>query len=136
LQKGAELLGSISAAEFHDAFLTAHAAVQSVVRVSQNISNEKFSRVIDSAADILGAAESEHIVAVISDLTKGASEVLRRFTGGEGVRVSMPQAPVDKVTTPENPAAPKTQSITLEVREPVAIGKVSLPVDAKRPVRI
>jgi hypothetical protein len=92
MEKGAELLGSISSAEFHDAFSTTHMAIQSFVKASKNVSPEKVSRIVDSAADILGAADSEHIVAVISELTKGASDVIKRFSdpAGAGLRLSLP----------------------------------------------
>ena len=91
LKKGTELLGSISANEFHEAFNSAHDAVQSFVRMSKNVSPEKINRIVDSAADILGAADAEHIVSVISDLTKGASSVIHRFSDpGAGLRLSLP----------------------------------------------
>jgi hypothetical protein len=91
LQKGTELLGAISADEFHQAFTTTHSAIQSFVRLSKDVSHEKITRIVDSAADILGAADAEHIVTVISDLTKGVSSVIHRFSEpGAGLRLSLP----------------------------------------------
>lgn len=93
VQKGTELFGSINATEFHSAFVTGQSAIQSFVRLSQSVDHQKVAKLVDSASDILGAADTEHIVAVISELSRGASELIRRFsrpgTGG-GIRLSLP----------------------------------------------
>ena len=74
-----------------------------MAKLSQNISQERVNRIVESASDILGAVESEHIVSVIGNLVKGATQVIERFTqpfgaGGsvlvhaEPARVSLPVA--------------------------------------------
>lgn len=100
LKKGAELITSISPAEFHEAFITTHSAVKSFVRLSENVSHEKVNKIVDSVSDILSAADSSHIVTVISDLTKGVSEVIHRFAQPGGLRLSLPvMAGPDTLTT-------------------------------------
>lgn len=88
--KGAELLGTVSPGEFHEAFASTNEAVQSMAKLSKNISQERLNRIVESASDILGAVESEHIISVIGNLVKGVNEVLHRFTQPGGLRLSLP----------------------------------------------
>jgi len=61
-----------------------------MAKLSQNISQERVNRIVESASDILGAAEATHIVGVISELVKGASDVIHRFAQPGGIRLSLP----------------------------------------------
>ena len=88
--KTSELINSVSTAEFHAAFETGHAAVQAVVRLSQSIDPAKVGKLVDSASDIMGAADTAHIVTVISDLSRGASEIIHRLSRPGGLRLSLP----------------------------------------------
>lgn len=88
--KGAELMGTVSPTEFHEAFASTHAAVQSMAKLSQNLDQQRVNRIVESASDILGSVESEHIILVVGNLVKGATEVLNRFTHAGGLRVSLP----------------------------------------------
>jgi len=64
--------------------------MKSMAKLSHNISQERVNRIVESASDILGAVESEHIVATIGNLVKGATEIISRFTQPGGIRVSLP----------------------------------------------
>jgi len=88
--KSAELLATVSPGEFHAAFASGHEAVQTMARLSQNISHDRVNRIIESASDILGAADSAHVVTVIADLVKGATEIVHRFAQPGGLRISLP----------------------------------------------
>jgi hypothetical protein len=80
----------VSPGEFHAAFASGHEAVQTMAKLSQNISQERVNRIIESASDILGAADSTHVVTVIAELVKGATDVLHRFAQPGGIRLSLP----------------------------------------------
>jgi hypothetical protein len=88
--KGAELLSTVSPGEFHAAFASGHEALQSMSKLSQNISQDRVNRIIESASDILSSANSTHIVTVIAELVKGANDVLHRFAQPGGIRLSLP----------------------------------------------
>lgn len=88
--KGAELLSTVSPTEFHEAFASGHEAVQTMAKLSQNISHDRVNRIIESASDILGSADATHVVSVIADLVKGANDLIRRFTQPGGIRLSLP----------------------------------------------
>ena len=83
-------LSTVSPGEFHEAFASTHEAVQSMAKLSKNISQERVNRIVESASDILGSVESEHIISVIGNLVKGVTEVMHRFTQPGGLRLSLP----------------------------------------------
>lgn len=78
--RGAELLGTVSPDEFHSTFKATHDAIQSMAKLSQNISQERVNRIVESASDILGSVESTHIVSVVGKLVQGATQVIERLT--------------------------------------------------------
>lgn len=61
-----------------------------MAKLSQNISQDRLNRIVESTSDILSAANSTHIVSVIADLVKGANDVLHRFAQPGGIRLSLP----------------------------------------------
>jgi hypothetical protein len=84
-----------------------------MAKISQNISQERVSRIVESASDILGSVESEHIVAVIGNLVKGATQIMDRFT--------QPFAPLEHLDA----SARGPSSIPIPAR-------ISFPVDGKK----
>jgi len=88
--KSAELLSTVSPAEFHVAFSAGNEALQAMARLSQNLDHARVNRIVESASDILGSADSAHIVSVIAELAKGASDVIHRFARPGGLRLSLP----------------------------------------------
>jgi len=112
--KGAELLGTVSPDEFHSTFKATHEAIQSMAKLSQNISQERVNRIVESVSDILGAVESEHIVSVTGNLVRGATEVIERFTRPlDAAAALLAQQPVAAASAP-------------------AIARLSLPVAVKK----
>lgn len=101
VRRGAELISTVSGAEFHSAFTTVHTALQSFVRVSERVDPERVGKIVNSASDILGAADSEHIIKTVSELSRGAADVIHRLSNPGGLRVSLPLS-----MAPE-PVAPK-----------------------------
>ena len=92
LKSGSRLMGAIDPAEFREAFVSGHKALRSVA----DLDRAKMRTIVDSASDILSAADSSHIVNVISDMTARATEVLKRFSSPSGgIRLSLPMSPVE-----------------------------------------
>lgn len=102
VRRGAELISTVSGAEFHSAFTTVHTALQSFVRVSERVDPERVGKIVNSASDILGAADSEHIIKTMSELSRGAADVIHRLSNPGGLRVSLPLS-----MTPESPSPKK-----------------------------
>ena len=102
VKRGAELISTVSGAEFHSAFTTVHGALQSFVRVSERVDPERVGKIVNSASDILGAADSEHIIKTVSELSRGAADVIHRLSNPGGLRVSLPLS-----VTPESPSPKK-----------------------------
>lgn len=103
LTKGSELLNSVTPTEFHSAFETGHAAVQSFVRLSQSVDHAKVAKLVDSASVILGDVDANHVVSVISELSRGAIDIIKRFSRPGGLRLSLP---VEELMSPEPQAIP------------------------------
>jgi len=90
VEKGAQLFGTITADEFHETFIALKSGLETVTRVSQNISSDKVNKIVDSTSTILSAAESEHIVKTISKISAGVIDIIDRFKQPTGLRLSLP----------------------------------------------
>jgi len=85
INKGSQLIGSVSADEFHGTVLAFKSGLETVVRVSQNVSSAKVNEIVDKVSDILAAAESEHVIETISRVTKGVIEIIDRINQPIGI---------------------------------------------------
>ena len=74
------ITSTVSPDEFHATFKATHEAIQSMAKLSQNISQERVNRIVESASDILGSVESTHIVSVVGKLVQGATVIMERLT--------------------------------------------------------
>jgi hypothetical protein len=115
--KGAELLSTVSPGEFHATFAATHEAIQSMAKLSQNISQDRVNRIVESASDILGSVESEHIVAVVGKLVKGATDIIERFTQPLSMFRGPPGPPA---AVPERSEVAPPPRVSLPVAAPVA----------------
>lgn len=87
--RGIELLRAVDPEDVRSILHNGNAALKSVA----SLDREKVGRLVDRAADILGAADSSHVVSVITRVTQKVSQALDRFLRpGGGVRLSLPLA--------------------------------------------
>jgi hypothetical protein len=58
--------------------------------IAELVYGDTVSKILANTAEILASAESEHVVDVISRISKGALDIIDRFKQSEGIRISLP----------------------------------------------
>jgi len=90
LFKTVDLLSELKAADVRDMFLSVKRGVDSVNDITKKVKGDTVAKILTNAAEVLASAESEHVVDVISRISKGALEIIDRFKQSEGIRISIP----------------------------------------------
>lgn len=90
IQKTMELLNGLNPKEFHDVIVETRVALSRFVKMTDGIKPEKLAKLVNSLADIVSAAETDHIIDSIAKLSKGAGDVIRRFSQPGGLTLSLP----------------------------------------------
>lgn len=85
-----ELLSALKPSNISDMFASVKRSVDSVNALAEKIPGETVSKIVENTGRILASAESEHVVDVISRISKGALDIIDRFKQSEGIRISLP----------------------------------------------
>jgi len=88
--RSVELLSALKPSNISDMFASVKRSVDSVNAIASHIKGETVSKILANTAEILASAESEHVVDVISRISKGALDIIDRFKQSEGIRISLP----------------------------------------------
>jgi hypothetical protein len=88
-----DLLSALKPSNISDMFASVKRSVDSVNAIASHIKGETVSKILANTAEILASAESEHVVDVISRISKGGLDIIDRFKQSEGIRISLPLHP-------------------------------------------
>lgn len=121
--RSVELLSALKPSNISDMFASVKRSVDSVNAIAEHVKGETVSKILANTAEILASAESEHVVDVISRISKGALDIIDRFKQSEGIRISLPldRAPPPPVVSAVPPTFPYTTSHAPVVRAVPAI---------------
>lgn len=90
LTKISDLIHSVEPKEFHDLFIATSEAVTRVINITRSVEDDRLRKIVESTSDLLSAADTEHVVGVLANLTRGATDMMHRLSQPAGLRVSLP----------------------------------------------
>jgi hypothetical protein len=90
LTKISDLIHAVKPDEFHGFFMASSEAVTRVVDITRSVENDRLRKIVESTSDLLSAADTEHVVGVLANLTRGATDMMHRLSQPAGLRVSLP----------------------------------------------
>ena len=90
VQKIGTLVNTITPAEFHAAFMQGQSALGEATKLITTVNHQPVAEMMQKISDVLGAADSEHIIQSITNTSKGLNEVIDRFTHDGGISISLP----------------------------------------------